>query len=238
MGLTGGASSRLALGHVCRQCHRPCRRRDAGQGQEGRLGLRWKRRKATFNIVTAVSRWSAPTAKISLFETAKRAKGMGAIIKDKADTHLSERLPHRRGGSTRSDTGFVDRQRRTTAVLSNTTIVEGQVHGSIAQGLGQALTERGLRFTSGQLVSGSFMDYGMPRAHHMPVELREAMHLGPGHDQSCLASRAPARPYYGGHRRSDERGRACHPERAADHMDMPATPRSLGRLPEGDGEVE
>jgi len=59
-------------------------------------------------------------------------------------------------------------------------VVEGQVQGSIANGLGQALTENAVYdAASGQLVTGSFMDYGMPRAHDMPIELREAVHSVP-----------------------------------------------------------
>jgi carbon-monoxide dehydrogenase large subunit len=47
-------------------------------------------------------------------------------------------------------------------------IVEGQVHGGIAQGIGQALTERAVYDSSGQLVTGSYMDYCMPRADDVP----------------------------------------------------------------------
>lgn len=50
----------------------------------------------------------------------------------------------------------------------NATICEGQIHGGIAQGLGQALLEAVTYDDEGQLTSGSFMDYGMPRASHMP----------------------------------------------------------------------
>ncbi|QPC41456.1 xanthine dehydrogenase family protein molybdopterin-binding subunit [Kaustia mangrovi] len=53
--------------------------------------------------------------------------------------------------------------------IINPMIVEGQVHGGIAQGVGQALTE-GCRYDaeSGQLVTGSYMDYCMPRADDLP----------------------------------------------------------------------
>lgn len=50
----------------------------------------------------------------------------------------------------------------------NATICEGQIHGGIAQGLGQALLEEVQYDAEGQLTSGSFMDYGLPRAGHMP----------------------------------------------------------------------
>src|SRR4051812_235709 len=50
----------------------------------------------------------------------------------------------------------------------NPMIVEGQVHGGIAQGVGQALLERAVYDKDGQLLSGSFMDYAMPHAHDLP----------------------------------------------------------------------
>jgi carbon-monoxide dehydrogenase large subunit len=50
----------------------------------------------------------------------------------------------------------------------NPMIVEGQVHGGVAQGVGQAMLEHTVYDAEGQLVSGSFMDYAMPRAHSLP----------------------------------------------------------------------
>ncbi len=47
----------------------------------------------------------------------------------------------------------------------NPMIVEGQVQGGVAQGIGQALMENAFYDHQGQLVTGSFMDYQMPRAH-------------------------------------------------------------------------
>jgi aerobic carbon-monoxide dehydrogenase large subunit len=56
----------------------------------------------------------------------------------------------------------------------NPMIVEGQIQGGIAQGLGQALRERCVYdATNGQLLSGSFMDYAMPRASDMPAIVSE-----------------------------------------------------------------
>ena len=113
-------------------------------------------------------------------------------------------------------------------VMLDSTIVEGQVQGSIANGLGQALTEDAVYDAqSGQLVSGSFMDYGMPRAHHMPVELREAVHPVP----------ATSNPL--GVKGTGEAGTTAAiaavmnaisnavPNGAADHMEMPATPAKV-----------
>ena len=53
--------------------------------------------------------------------------------------------------------------------IINPMIVEGQVHGGLAQGLGQALLEHGVYDKeSGQLLTGSYMDYAMPRADDLP----------------------------------------------------------------------
>ena len=46
----------------------------------------------------------------------------------------------------------------------NPMIVEGQIHGGLAQGIGQALLENAAYDSNGQLLSGSYMDYTMPRA--------------------------------------------------------------------------
>lgn len=50
----------------------------------------------------------------------------------------------------------------------NPMIVEGQVHGGLGQGIGQALLERCVYDDSGQLLTGSYMDYAMPRADDLP----------------------------------------------------------------------
>ena len=53
-------------------------------------------------------------------------------------------------------------------LVINPMIVEGQVHGGLVQGIGQALLEHGVYDESGQLVTGSYMDYCMPRADDVP----------------------------------------------------------------------
>src|SRR5207342_838236 len=50
----------------------------------------------------------------------------------------------------------------------NPMIVEGQVHGGVAQGIGQALLEHTVYDDKGQLMTGSYMDYAMPRADNLP----------------------------------------------------------------------
>ncbi len=57
----------------------------------------------------------------------------------------------------------------------NPLIVEGQIHGGLAQGIGQAMIEEVVYDESGQLVTGSFMDYAFPRAIDFPrFELTES----------------------------------------------------------------
>jgi aerobic carbon-monoxide dehydrogenase large subunit len=58
----------------------------------------------------------------------------------------------------------------------NPLLAHGQIHGGIAQGLGQALGEHVVYDSSAQLLTGSFMDYAMPRATDIPpitIEMRE-----------------------------------------------------------------
>ena len=69
-------------------------------------------------------------------------------------------------------------------VVINPMIVEGQVHGGLAQGVGQALTEQIVYDgDSGQLLTASFLDYGMPRAADLP-----------SFDTTFIASPAPSNP--------------------------------------------
>ena len=179
--------------------------------------------------------------KISLFETARRAKEMAARgeipesldTKGKFDTPLT--FPngcHIAEVEIDPDTGAVDLVTYTAVDdcgnILDPIVVEGQVQGSIANGLGQALTENTVYDpASGQLVTGSFMDYGMPHAHTMPVELREASHPVPATSNAL------------GVKGTGEAGTTAAiaavmnaiahaiPNGAADHMDMPATPAKV-----------
>jgi len=70
------------------------------------------------------------------------------------------------------DTGKVSIERFSAADdfgnVVNPMIVEGQVHGGLDQGIGQALLERAVYDENGQLLSASYMDYAMPRANDVP----------------------------------------------------------------------
>ena len=70
------------------------------------------------------------------------------------------------------ETGIIEVVKYDTAndfgVLINPMLVAGQAHGGIAQGIGQALGEHVVYDEDGQFVSGSFMDYQLPRADDLP----------------------------------------------------------------------
>jgi carbon-monoxide dehydrogenase large subunit len=53
--------------------------------------------------------------------------------------------------------------------IINPMIVEGQIHGGVAQGVGQALFEGAAYDENGQLTNGSYMDYCIPRADDLPM---------------------------------------------------------------------
>ncbi len=70
------------------------------------------------------------------------------------------------------DTGIVDLKRYVAVDdcgnVINPLVVDGQIHGGIAQGVAQALYERAVYDENGQLISGTLMDYAVPAAHMLP----------------------------------------------------------------------
>jgi carbon-monoxide dehydrogenase large subunit len=107
-------------------------------------------------------------------------------------------------------------------------MLEGQVHGGVVQGIGQALHERTVYDDdSGQLLSGSFMDYALPRADNLPF-FSFTMHNVP-----CTANPL-------GVKGAGEAGAIGAPTAAINaivdalaqrtglrHIDMPATPQAV-----------
>ena len=130
--------------------------------------------------------------RVSLFEVAQRAAEMkkrGEIAEDldtKTTTQTEQTFPngvHLAEVEIDPETGAM-----TVAAYSavddcgralEPKIVEGQFHGAVVAGLGQALMERTVYDAdSGQLVTGSYVDYAMPRADDVPP-LRDALHNVP-----------------------------------------------------------
>jgi len=106
----------------------------------------------------------------------------------------------------------------------NPLLLAGQVHGGIAQGVGQALMERAVFDENGQLVTASFMDYCMPRADDLPSFDFETRNVpsttnplglkGAGEAGSIASTPAVMNAV------ADALWRAYR----VDHIDMPATP--------------
>jgi carbon-monoxide dehydrogenase large subunit len=131
-------------------------------------------RKGAF-IVTGTDRH------IGLLDLATRAKDRkrrGEIAED-LHTKLTANTPQTFPNGVHIAEVEIDPDTGATAVVGYTAVddcgnvldhmvVEGQVHGAIVQGLGQVLLEHLVYDGSGQLVTGSFMDYAMPRAADVP----------------------------------------------------------------------
>jgi carbon-monoxide dehydrogenase large subunit len=130
------------------------------------------------------------------------------------------------------DTGVVTIERYTVVDdfgrTINPLLLEGQVHGGIAQGIGQALFEHGVYDPdSGQLLSGSFMDYAMPRAsdipsfafstHNVPSTANPLGVKGAGEAGAVGAPPAVINAIVD----------ALHGRVGLRHIDMPATPRRV-----------
>jgi carbon-monoxide dehydrogenase large subunit len=100
--------------------------------------------------------------------------------------------------------------------IINPMIVEGQVHGGMAQGIGQALLEGTPTIAeTGQLLTASYMDYTMPRADDLPsLPVSNTVTACPA---TRLASRAAARPAPSVLRRPDQRDHRCDRQQQPDH---------------------
>ena len=135
------------------------------------------------------------------------------------------------------ETGRVELTRYTVVddfgTIMNPLLAAGQVYGGAAQGLGQALLEQTLYNEDGQLVTGSFMDYAMPRADDMP------------HIEVTFLQDMPCRTNPLGVKGSGEAGAIGAPPAIMNalqdalaplgvgHLDMPATPERIWRAIRG-----
>jgi len=105
-----------------------------------------------------------------------RKKGMSDLLMTEVENTVPERSfpngAHFAEVEIDPDTGVTQCVKYTVVddfgVLMNPMLAEGQVHGGVAQGIGQAITEYVVYDEDGQLLTGSFMDYAMPRADDVP----------------------------------------------------------------------
>jgi aerobic carbon-monoxide dehydrogenase large subunit len=111
--------------------------------------------------------------------------------------------------------------------LVNPLLVEGQVHGGIAQGLGQALLEDVVYDESAQLLTGSFMDYGIPRADDMPRAIAFTSQPVPNPNNPLGAKGCGEAGTIGA---MPSIMNAIVDALGGTHVDMPATPEKLWRI--------
>jgi carbon-monoxide dehydrogenase large subunit len=132
----------------------------------------------SFDAEEGVFRAPGSNVVVTLLEAGERARGAGQAELTKVTKH--ETLPGRSypNGCHVAEIE-IDRETGHTQVvrytvvddfgnLMNPMLAEGQVHGGVAQGIGQAITERVVYDEDGQLLTATFMDYGMPRADDTP----------------------------------------------------------------------
>jgi carbon-monoxide dehydrogenase large subunit len=116
--------------------------------------------------------------RLSLFEVAEKAAANGNGV-ESLDINIAVDTPQAFPNGCHIAEVEIDRDTGNLALVSyvavddcgtvlDPVIVHGQIHGALAQGLGQALFEQAVYDDSGQLMTGSFMDYPMPRAEDMP----------------------------------------------------------------------
>jgi carbon-monoxide dehydrogenase large subunit len=124
--------------------------------------------------------------RVSLFEVAAHAKAAGEGLDTKATVDTPQTFPngcHVAEVEIDPDTGVVEIVAYAAVddagVVLDHTLVAGQLVGGLAQGIGQALMENAIYDEgNGQLVTGTFMDYAMPRAADIPP-IAEANHNAP-----------------------------------------------------------
>ena len=151
-------------------------------------------------------RWRAPPSSPRQLPPGRRAGPLrDAARSSPKQRHLAQRLPRVRG----RDRSRHRRRRRSSryavvddvGTVINPLTLKGQIHGGVAQGVGQALMEQVVYDReSGQLLTASFMDYAMPRADDVLRHARSSSNPVP--DQAQPAGR-------------QGRGRGRHRRRAA-----------------------
>jgi carbon-monoxide dehydrogenase large subunit len=113
--------------------------------------------------------------------------------------------------------------------IVNPMIVEGQVHGGLAQGIGQAMREGCVYDADGQLISASYMDYARPRAEDLPMfqvdhSCRTPCTHNPLGVKGCGEAGAIGSPPTIVNAVIDALGRGGF---NVDHIDMPLTPNRV-----------
>ena len=112
-------------------------------------------------------------------------------------------------------------------MVLNPLLLEGQVHGGVAQGIGQALLERTIYGDDGQLISASFMDYCMPRADNMPFFSFETRNVPSTTNPLGLKGAGEAGSIASCPAVMNALVDALHRAHGIIHIDMPASPAAI-----------
>jgi carbon-monoxide dehydrogenase large subunit len=240
-GGTGGSRSLTAEGMAIRDCADDVIERGrhyAAQELETAVGdIEYNRGTGEFGVIGTDRR-------IGILELAKKARettnppegfegGLDAEATAQIDAYTFPNGCHVAEVEVDSDTGVARIVNYVAVddfgVVLNPMLVAGQVHGGVVQGIGQALYEHAVYDDNGQLLSGSFMDYCMPRADGVPA-------------MQVSTIEVPCKNNPMGVKGCGEAGSVASPaavinaiiDALADlgvtSVDMPATPQSLWRL--------
>ena len=109
-------------------------------------------------------------------------------------------------------------------VTVNPVLLEGQVHGGVAQAIGQALMEHTVYDEDGQLVTATFLDYQMPRAEDLPFFHFETRNVPSTTNAMGIKGAGEAGTIGGGASVMNAVGDALRRHAGVEHFDMPATP--------------
>jgi len=164
----------------------------------------------------------APARAVSLAEVANAAPaGMDAALDFTMERMMVPSGAHVAVVEVDEETGEVDVLRYAAVDdcgrVVNPMLVEGQVHGSLAQGLAQALFERVVYAKDGQLLTGSLLDYAVPTAADLPEFSRDS-----------LVSPSPLNPL--GAKGIGESGTIGAPPALVNAVEDALRPRLAGRL--------
>ena len=161
-------------------------------------------------------------------KTPDEVKGFGEFVQDEATypngTHICEvEIDPETGKVDIANYVIVDDFGATV----NPLLLAGQVHGGVVQGVGQALTENAVYGEDGQLLTASFMDYGMPRADDVPSFGFETRNVPSTTNAMGLKGAGEAGTIGAAPAVMNAVTDALHRAYGIGHIEMPATPQRV-----------
>ena len=185
---------------------------------------------------------------IGLIELAAKLRGMAVpegLPKTLDVTHVTEVIPsafpngcHVAEVEIDPETGAVEVARYSSVndfgTIVNPLLVEGQIHGGVVQGIGQCFMETVIYDETGQLLTGSFMDYALPRATDFADAIGFASHAVPATTNPLGAKGCGEAGCAGAIVSVMNAVVDALAERGIPHFDMPASPQRVWQALRGD----